>query len=469
MQPIVDPRVTVTPIVVANRTRWVKTKSDGKPIPEEDAAPLVDANLSPEAARVANTVRLSFLRPDARRVCAVFLERDDYEKIQEHVGLVMDDLFMECLRPFVQSRGGEIVYATLFVDEEKAATNPLQHIVKIDGQNRRIVDNGYLFIHFPDEKVIVSVGILDFRGSIVSRIVVRSNKNSVAFFEAWKEFTRAHNYLHGRAFFADGVLIERRKTYSWDEILLAENIKRLIRTHVEGFLYHRHRLKDLGVKARRGLILHGPPGTGKTLLGKVLAETLDCSFMWVSPRHVEGPESFENILALARFVAPTVVFLEDLDLFAEDRDLHDWGGLGELMNQLDGAVDNEDVITIATTNRLEVIEKALRNRPGRFDRVLTLDAMDEVCRRRLLDKLLARATIAPEEVDRLVNATEGYTGAQVEELTNTLYILAVAKGKGGQGNGDGCPSVPVIDAGIIAEAREEFTVELKARMGFHAE
>ena len=53
---------------------------------------------------------------------------------------------------------------------------------------------------------------------------------------------------------------------------------------------------------------------------------------------------------MARFVSPTVVFLEDLDLFAEDRESSRGGGLGELMNQLDGAIDNEDIVTIATTN-----------------------------------------------------------------------------------------------------------------------
>jgi len=62
-------------------------------------------------------------------------------------------------------------------------------------------------------------------------------------------------------------------------------------------------------------------------------------------------------------VAPTILFLEDLDLFGGDRESHGWLGLGELMNQLDGASDNEDIITIASTNRIDVVEKALRNRP----------------------------------------------------------------------------------------------------------
>jgi ATP-dependent 26S proteasome regulatory subunit len=192
------------------------------------------------------------------------------------------------------------------------------------------------------------------------------------------------------------------------------------------------------------------------------------------------------MLKLARFVAPTVLFLEDLDLFAKDREASGWMGLGELMNQLDGAIDNEDLITIATTNRLQVVEDALRNRPGRFDRVLTLDEMDEGCRRRLLGRMLARAIGSAEDMDHLVAATKGCTGAQIEELANTLYILAVDRsgdsvggGDGGGsadplegGNGDGIGSnditaAPVaIDRGLIDLALEEVRGDTGPRMGF---
>jgi ATP-dependent 26S proteasome regulatory subunit len=219
---------------------------------------------------------------------------------------------------------------------------------------------------------------------------------------------------------------------------------------------------------RRGLILAGPPGTGKTLLGKVLADTLNVSFLWVSPRHVRNATSFQEIMSLARFVAPVVVFLEDLDLFAEEREGNKWMGLGELMNQLDGAVDNEDIVTIATTNRLDVIEKALRNRPGRFDRIVEIGALDERCRRELFAKLLSRSSISDGEMAHLISATTDYTGAQIQELANTIYILAVDDEKAavsGGGSEGGCITV---DRQLIDRAVNEFRVERKARLGFHA-
>jgi len=203
----------------------------------------------------------------------------------------------------------------------------------------------------------------------------------------------------------------------------------------------------------------------------VLADNIDASFMWVSPRHVKEAESFSEILDVTRFTAPTVLFLEDLDLFAEERDSKGWMGLGELMNQLDGAVDNEDIVTIATTNRLEAVEKALRNRPGRFDRIVHLGPLDTGCRRLMLERQLNGADIDETDFDELIEATDDYTGSQLEELVNTLYILAVASYNNRTACG-GCDELPTegrirIERSLIEAALCEMQFERKQRIGFH--
>ena len=422
--------------------------------------------LTPDGTQARQLVAHTLIEPAGRRACAVFLGRDDYTKLQETVGFLMAHLYMECLPRFVRELGGEVVLTGQFARE--GVVNAVHETLTVDGRPRTYVFVGYIFLCLPGERVVISAEPPNHAPEPSMNLTVRSNKDSAAFLEKWKAYARRHNYLHGRSFFADGEIIERTRRYRWDDILLPDDLKRSVQTHVAGFLRHREELRRLGVKARRGLILEGPPGTGKTLLGKVLADTLDCSFIWVSPRHIDAPGAFEEILNVARFVSPSVVFLEDLDLFAEDRNARSWIGLGELMNQLDGALDNEDIITIATTNRLEVIEGALRNRPGRFDRILTLDTMDESCRRRMLERLLAKASVLPEDLAHLVDATDGYTGAQVEELVNTLYILAVEGHDGASGNGDGGPGAVALDRPLIEAAMKEFQVELKARVGFHA-
>ena len=431
-----------------------------------NADSLVDPDLVPDAERAARSTTMSLIDAAGRRAVSVFLDRHDYEKVEHTLPEILGYLMVECLPAFVHGRNGQIAITTR-LDDQGSILNPVQRSVEVNGQTRNMLHEGFLFIHFPDDRVVVSVEPVPVMGGTRLNICIRSNRNSAEFRRRWRDFTRENNYLRGQAFFADGKIIERKRTYSWNDILLPEKTKRMVRMHVEDFLRHRLRLKEMGVKARRGLILAGPPGTGKTLLGKVLADTLGASFLWVSPRHVENTASFDAILSLARFVTPTVVFLEDLDLFAEERIVSSSIGLGELMNQLDGAVDNEDLITIATTNRLDVIEKALRNRPGRFDRVVEFEAMDKKCRRRLLKRLLINASVSKADMGYIVQATDGYTGAQLEELSNTLYILAVRDDNAGVENARSEKAPVSLDRSLIDSALAEVHVERKRAMGFH--
>ena len=428
--------------------------------------PLVEENLVEAAQAARHRAIASVIEAQGRRIMVAFLGHDDYEKVEDIMPEPLAHLMLECIPAMVHELGGQVAWSMRQYGRE--VQNAILHTVKVAGQHRLILHEGYLFIYLPDELVVVSADPDVKDGETVIKVGVRSSVSPTAFLEKWTRYAREHNYLRGQAFFADGAIIERNRRYGWDDILLPEATKRTIRTHVDSFLNNRLRLRELGVKMRRGLILAGPPGTGKTLLGKVLADTLNVSFLWVSPRHVRNATSFQEIMSLARFVAPVVLFLEDLDLFAEEREGNKWMGLGELMNQLDGAVDNEDIVTIATTNRLDVIEKALRNRPGRFDRIVEIGALDERCRRELFVKLLSRSSIGDGEMAHLISATTDYTGAQIEELTNTIYILAVDDEKAavsGGGNEGGCITV---DRQLIDRAVNEFRVERKSRLGFHA-
>lgn len=428
--------------------------------------PLVDENLA-EAARAARHRAIaSVIEAQGRRIMVAFLGHDDYEKVEDIVSEPSAHLMLECLPAMIHELGGQVAWSMRMRGSE--VQNAILHTARVGGQARLILQEGYLFMHLPDELVVVSAEPEKQGDSTAIKVGVRSSVSPTAFLEKWTRYAREHNYLRGQAFFADGIVIERTRRYGWQDILLPEPAKHTIRTHVESFLNNRVRLREIGVKMRRGLILAGPPGTGKTLLGKVLADTLNVSFLWVSPRHVRSAGSFKEIMSLARFVAPAVVFLEDLDLFAEERDGNKWIGLGELMNQLDGAVDNEDIVTIATTNRLDVIEKALRNRPGRFDRIVEIGPLDERCRRELFVKLLSRSSISDEEMAHLIATTADYTGAQIEELANTIYILAVDGEASAVPAGCGESGRIPVGRQLIDRAMQEFAVERKGRLGFHA-
>jgi len=379
-----------------------------------------DDDLTSIAKEYSAMINRSFELSILDRSISLFLGLDKSRKIEESYNFLKAKLMMECLSGFVHSQNGRIV---LEIDyKEYDTTEPTYHKITVNGNSRKFLWEGTAFIWLPSQKLVLSASEDPVRDAL--NISIRSSKSSGELFQNWEDYTRQNNYLLGKAFFVDGTIIERKKQYTWDDIFLPENVKNSIKLNVEGFLSQSENLKKLGAKRRRGIILAGPPGTGKSLVGKVLSDTLGkVSFMWVSPRHIEKPGSFESILSLARFLSPTVLFFEDIDLYAENRHHNGWMGLGELMNQLDGASENQNIVTIATTNQLEVIEKALRNRPGRFDRVIELEAMEESCRQKFITKLLDKSRVSPDNIKYITRKTEGYTGAQVEELVNTMFMI----------------------------------------------
>jgi len=389
-------------------------------------ARLVDDELTDECVAALRVLENAFSDPLRERAANAFLKAP-CAALRYDLRKLLQILMMEALPAFVREQGGKVILVVRLTDREGIAS-PVVASVRGVSKVNFYLQVGTMYIAMPGENVIVTAeSESPFDGT--RAVCVQSDSDAGAFFANWEAFARRNSFLRGKSFFADGTLINNECPHSWDDVFLPQSIRREIELHVENFLRNITLLKQLGMKARRGLILAGPPGTGKTLVGKVLADTLPESFIWVTPRHIEDASSFEEILELARFVSPAVLFLEDIDLFAEEREGKSWMGLGELMNQLDGAVENDGIVTIATTNRLEIVEKALRNRPGRFDRVINFEEMDETSRRLMLSDLLADVEIAPADLAHLVTASSGCTGAQLQELVNTVFLHAVEQKK----------------------------------------
>jgi len=443
-----------------NRKFVPRTSSDASLLSGASAAcNLADVNLPDEARRAITAVKLALIFNIERRAIAAFLASDDFSSLTYEVGTLTGKLLMECLPRFVHKLGGNVALVTKF-ERGGDVTTPTTEAIRTKDAVRRFVSSGVIFIHLPNERLAVYVDEPYPENGYTIRVYASNDSGS--FYEKWEAHTASDNFLNGRAFFADGKLLERERTYSWNDIVLAEDVKDTVRLHVETFLRNRERLKKFGLKRRRGLILAGQPGTGKTLLGKVIADNVDASFIWVSPRHIRQAESFASILTTARLVAPTILFLEDIDLFAEEREVHSSLGLGELMNQLDGAMENEDLVTIATTNRLEVVEKAIRNRPGRFDRIVQVGVMNETCRRKMLTTVMVHAEFEPHDFEYLISASDGCTGAQVEELGNTIYLMSMENG------GSGGDETVKVNRVMIDSALTDMRGEQKQQVGFTA-
>lgn len=172
--------------------------------------------------------------------------------------------------------------------------------------------------------------------------------------------------------------------------------------------------------------------TGKTTIGYILCNNMpeDATVLWVTPELiVENNDSqfgLKNLYKFAEYVSPCVMILEDLDLYGEDRsNTHGDLRLGTLMNILDGVNTVKNAVTIATTNRLEMIETALRDRPGRFDRHIEIKSLGENLRHDMFTNRLDDCKVEDGIIDYLVGKTDDWTGAEIQEFINSLNLLFI--------------------------------------------
>ena len=224
---------------------------------------------------------------------------------------------------------------------------------------------------------------------------------------------------------------------SEEDLVLPEKTRRDIFFNVKTMVERWGEYAQYGIPAKRGVILSGPPGCGKSMSMKVLAKSLPCTFVWATPTHVMKSDGFGEIYALARELAPTVLLLEDADVYGLDRRL---GGqnplLGDLLNVMDGLVENKGVVTVVSSNYAEVMDTALTNRPGRFDVKVNVGypAAKEVeaIIRRNLEKRNVAFRGDPGEISKIANALAqaSASGAHAAEAVNFAMMLAVERGRG---------------------------------------
>ena len=213
-------------------------------------------------------------------------------------------------------------------------------------------------------------------------------------------------------------------------------------SEIVDFLKQPQSYADNGCIIPRGVLLHGPPGTGKTLLAKAVAGEAGVPFVSISgSEFVElyvgvGASRVRELFFQAKKKAPCIVFLDEIDAVGRQRGAGYAGGndereqtINQILVEMDGFEKNAGVITLAATNRLDILDEALL-RPGRFDRKVAVDLPEVSGRTRILSVHSRGKPLEPDvDLEAISRRTPGFSGAELENLMNEAALSAARAGK----------------------------------------
>ncbi|WP_457614506.1 AAA family ATPase [Methanopyrus sp.] len=223
---------------------------------------------------------------------------------------------------------------------------------------------------------------------------------------------------------------------TYDDIGGLDREIKLIREYVELPLKRPELLKELGIKPPKGVLLYGPPGTGKTLLAKAVANECGAKFYSINGPEImskyygESEARIREVFEEARKNAPAIIYIDEIDAIAPKR-----GETGEverrvvaqLLTLMDGLSEDERVVVLASTNRPDDIDPALR-RPGRFDKEIEIGVPDKEGRKEILQIHTRDMPLADDvDLDKLAELTHGFTGADLEALCKSAGLKALRR------------------------------------------
>merc|ERR1711959_274621 len=196
--------------------------------------------------------------------------------------------------------------------------------------------------------------------------------------------------------------------------------------------------EEIGIRPPKGVILYGVPGTGKTLLAKAVANQTSATFLRIVGSELiqkylgEGPKLVRELFRMAEDMAPSIVFIDEIDAVGTKRYDSTSGGereiqrtMLELLNQLDGFDDRGDIKVIMATNRIEALDPALL-RPGRIDRKIKFPLPDIKTKRHIFNIHTSRMTLSSEvDLEEFVMAKDELSGADIKAVCTEAGLLAL--------------------------------------------
>jgi len=221
----------------------------------------------------------------------------------------------------------------------------------------------------------------------------------------------------------------------WDDIGGMEKTKQELVEAVEWPLKHPEAFSRLGVNPPRGILLYGPPGTGKTMLAKAVANESEANFILVKGPELiskwvgESEKGIRKIFKKARQTSPSIIFFDEIDSIAPRRGDSSDNKVSErvvnqILTEMDGLEDLNDVVVMAATNRPDILDTALL-RPGRFDRILLTPVPDKKAREKIFELHTKGMPLKGVNLKDIAEKTNGYAGADIESVCREAAMLAL--------------------------------------------
>ena len=223
----------------------------------------------------------------------------------------------------------------------------------------------------------------------------------------------------------------------WDDVGGLEDVKQELKEAVEWPLKHPETFQRLGIRPPKGTLLYGIPGTGKTLLAKAVASESEANFISVKGPELlskwvgESEKGVREVFRKAKQASPTVIFFDEIDAIASTRSGNDTDSgvtkrvVNQLLTEMDGLEELEDVAIIAATNRPDILDAGLM-RPGRFDRHIEVGEPDEDARISIFEVHTKGMPLADDvDIKKLAKNTDGYVGADIEVVCREAAMLAL--------------------------------------------
>ena len=223
----------------------------------------------------------------------------------------------------------------------------------------------------------------------------------------------------------------------WEDIGGLEDVKQELKEAVEWPLKHPETFQRLGIRPPKGTLLYGIPGTGKTLLAKAVASESEANFISVKGPELlskwvgESEKGVREVFRKAKQAAPTVIFFDEIDAIASARSGNDTDSgvtkrvVNQLLTEMDGLEELEDVAIIAATNRPDILDAGLM-RPGRFDRHIQVKEPDEEARIAIFKVHTKDMPLASDvDIKKLAKNTDGYVGADIEAVCREAAMLTL--------------------------------------------